>query len=927
LNKKPRLLAVTIVALLFAAGALHVARAQTTDAVWGEPVNLSRSGAASRPQIVVGLEDDLQVFWWDEFDGLMTSYRDGRSWAERARAPIIVTEIEGEGARAEVVRTPVSPMPAIFGGTDNAHAFWLGKADEETGIQPLLHSRVALSTTTWSEPASVAETARAWRMVAGPDGTLHLLTLRPLHTEEATAGVYYQRSTDQGGSWSDPRALYQTIYFRLVAREEAHLWLTADDEGRVYANWDDPRRQETYLAVSTDGGATWAAPEVLGGEREARRARVTLAPEEPLLLWEETGTAAGCVLQQQRVTPPVTGTLAFTETVDLGLSEPEQVLEELRACPEAPAFYRPGSEGPLMVLTGQGLTTAAWNGAQWAEPKSLTFSFEHPELGRQVYPEQFETTLVDERLAVVGIGQGGDVWYLESGVDAWEWVFAPPPPWSPPGNVSQSARVAGLPALTVDPDGRLHAVWGDPVAGLVGDADEELETASGALTYARLDPPEDGTAGDDGPQWSRPAAVLQTPDGGAVQPVLVGRGERLYALWSGGDAGTIYLSRAFTRDAYAPGGWSEPEALPMGGVTASSPAALVDAHGVLHVVYAAPLNEGRGIYYLRSDRATAPEGDHGDEGEAVDETGSVELGPWGEPQLIFDAQEAGFSAVDHPALALDPAGTLHVVWVRGSTTGPFPPQAVFHAQSGDGGQSWSEPRILAEGGYDWPLVAAPVPGEVHVLWNQVDGGGWTHRWSLDYGQTWTYQQQVRGFRDVPGPAGLRTDGAGNLHLVGLGPNEQGAPALHYGVWRWEEERWEQQDPFSVDPARETMPGVAAALTAGEGRLDVAFRARMPGESAGQTRPDVVHARRAVAVVTEEQEPAYTPVPTVTPLPTATPAPTPSPRAPVEAAPPPSGPPSVTFGPLSLPLMAMGGIGLALIIVLGVLATRGARRGR
>jgi len=917
-KQKPTLLAaltlVGLLAPLLAAAALGTARAQSSEEIWGEPVNLSRSGGASEPQIVAHWEGLVQVFWWDQFDGLMTAYREEGTWTDRAPAPIILSEVVGEGRTAEVVRTPIAAMPTIFAGSDHAHALWLGPADEETGLQPLLHSRLALGTTTWSDPQTVAETARVWRLTAAPDGTLHLIYLRPVHTEEAAAGVYYQRSTNAGVSWGGAEPIYQTIYFRLVEAEEAHLSLTADDDGHVYAAWDDPRREETLLVISADGGDSWLAPQILSPDRGARRARVTPTDEEPLLLWEETGVAAGCSLHQQRVSMPITPTLVTSQTVTL--SEPEPVLEELRACPQDPAFYRRVAGGPLMIAADQGLTASAWNGEQWAEPRSLAFSFEHPELGRQVYPEELHTALVGDRLAVVGVGQGGDIWYVESAVDAWDWVFAPPPPWSEPSSIAQAAGLTGRPALVVDADGRLHALWGDPDPG-VGVESARQQAAAGALTYARLEASAATATSGDGPQWSRPAQVLESPEGAAVQPALVTHGDRLLALWSGGEAGTIYLSRAFVRDAYAPGGWSEPVDLPMGGVTASSPAALVDANGLLHVVYAAPLNEGRGIYYLRSDPASAD-----------GQNGGPRIDPEAEPRLIFDAEAAGFGAVDHPSLALDPAGTLHVAWVRGSSGGPFPPRAVLHAQSGDGGLTWSQAKTLAEGAYDWPLVAAPVPGEVHVLWSQVEGGsGWTHRWSLDYGQTWTYQQQVRGFRDVPGPAALSADGAGDLHLVGLGRDDEDAPALAYTIWRWEDERWEQQDPFRVEGALDIYPGLAAALQSTEGRLDVAFRARVPVDSddGRGTSPSVLHARRTVPVVTEEQEPVYTPVPTVTPTPSPTPLPTATPRPAVQPEPPPAGPPIVGFGPITLPLIAIGGLGLALVIIVGVLVTRSQRR--
>ena len=941
-------------------------RFATPEGPWGEAVNLSLSGVANDPQIVAAPDGRLWAFWWDMLSGLVTtSYEPGgtsleEGWSPPVVAPILVPELMGEGDEAEWEFNTVQEMPSISGAGGYAHALWLGQPDEETGLRPLMHSRLSLraplawsTAWAWSRGRALAETALVWRLGEAPDGALHLVYMLPIHSETSPAGIYHRRSLDRGASWSGPTLLHDDIYVRRSAPEEAHLTIAADRGQRVYATWDDPRLGTSFVIASGDGGATWGEPHLVRGgpaqpaqgEKGVRRARVVPTSDQVLLLWESGGEAAGCALYQQRL---VTTTATMTTT----WSASRQVLEGLNGCPTAPVFVRTAEGNPVMLVGtgGETLTAVAWRGSEgptafsstemtasqsvsitstvpptsttpapgepaavqpsratpgWSEPRSLTANFEHPELGQPVYLDQLRATLADGHLAVVGLDQYGDVWYLQSAVDAWEWAFAPPPAWSRPTEVSQLADPSGLPALTADQDGRVHALWGDPGPGLPPQG-----AGGGALTYARLAPSGVLSARDE-PQWSRPAPVLQSPQGVAVQPVLVAHQDRVYALWSGGPDGPIYLSQAFAPDAYTPGGWSDPIALPTGGVTASSPVAVVDADGLLHIVYAATVNEGRGIYYLRFDPA------------APDSAAAVSDGP----QLVFDAQAAGWSMVDHPALALDPAGVLHVAWVRGSSAGPFPPQAVLHARSSDGGRTWSEPTILVEGAYDWPLVAAPVPGEVHVLWNQVERDAvWIHRWSLDRGQTWTYQQPVRGFRDVPGPAALATDGAGDLHLAGLGRDGQDAPALAYAVWRWDEERWEGQEPTTVQDALDPLPGIAAALQAPRGRLDVAIRAQMP-DADGGTQPAVLHARRAIPTVAAAEAPASTPLPTATPtaIPTRTPSPTPRPA--VEAAPPPTAPPSVALGPLSMPLIAIAGLGLAMLIILGAVAARAATRRR
>jgi uncharacterized protein (DUF736 family) len=853
------LIALTLVIVVSVRVAGSPAQAQSED--WSAPVNLSHCGAASNPVVLAGPDGAWQVFWWDQFDGLMAARWEGKEWSE----PV------GE----ELVSKPMGAMPQIEADAGGrAHAWWLGTPDKETGARPLMHSGVTIGDTAWSAPHAVAESALIWNMASDPKGGLHLVYVRVQHTDAFPAGVYYTRSTNGDATWSTPQALYNTIYFRLLSVEEAHVQVAADGQGHVHVVWDDPRLEKSFYARSADG-IVWEEPREVGNPEEgARRIQVAVGQEgEVLLLWEATRVAAPCALYQQR-------------SADFGATwgPPERVLEDLGRCPEGRTFLRT-AEGALLWVGGQGsegLTLAAWDGTQWSEPKYLGFSFEDPELGSRVYLDSLRATLSGGQLAVVGRGQDGEVWLLENQVDALDWAFAPPPPWSEPANVSQSQAVPGLPAIAADAEGRVHVLWSE--------ASEEGAPGT-ALYYARW--------GDQ--RWTRPASVLQSAEGGAWEPALAAVGEQLHAVWSGGRGGEMLYSWAYARDAYAPGAWSEPQPLPAPGPVGCCSAIAADSEGRLHVVYAVPLNEGRGIYYTRSDD-----------------------GAWSEAEVVFDAAAAGWSMVTHPRLAVDEQGTVHVVWVRAALPGTFPPEGVFYARSTDEGGVWSEPLAVAEGAYDWPLVAASGMGQVHLLWNEATGRrGWWQQWSSDSGEGWTSPQRVPGLTEVPGPVGVATDGVGALHLVGLGHDDAGEPALFYVTW--DGSRWNSPETFPLEMGGDA-PGVVVALQAALGRLDVAFRGETEEEGAKQV--DVWHTSRAVPAVAVTPAPTFTPQPTATPtsmpLPTATPRPTVNPETPMPS------PPSLELGPINLPLTSVGGILLAALIVVGVVgavATRGLWTGR
>jgi hypothetical protein len=846
--------------------------------------------------VVAGPDGTLQVFWWDQLDGLTTARWDGEVWSAAVASPIRIYQQVGEA----LTSVPIEVMPTLTADADGrAHAFWLGEPDRVTGARPLMHSRLAIGGTTWSAPAAVTQSALVWHLEADPTGTLHLAYVRPQHSAASPAGVYYTRSVDGGVTWSVLQVLYSSMYFRLLSPEEAHVHVAAGGEEQVYVTWDDPRLETAFCALSTDGGLTWEEPWAVGDPEEgAKRAHVVVGQEgRALLLWEAIRAAAPCSFYQQYA--------------DDG-GPPQRILEELARCPEEVGFLRAATGQVLLVTSDSGgdLTLAARNGAaaQWSEPKLLGFSFEDPELDRQVYLVSLRATLAGEALAVVGQGQDGDVWFLESQVNALEWAFAPPSPWSESVELSQSEGLPGLPAVATDAEGRVHVLWSEATGeGLPGEG----------LQYA----------GYSGARWTQPAEVLRSPEGKAEQPALVAVGDRVHAVWSGGRNGEILYSRTYVRDAYAPSGWSETQPLPAPGDVGSEPVIVADLTGTLHVVYAVPLNEGRGIYYTQSD----------DGGET-----------WSEAQVIFDAAAAGWAMVDHPSLAVDEQGTLHVAWVRAPLPGSGLPEGVYYARSGaggealrlrtprprsgqalrqDSGQAWSEPVQVADGAYDWPRVAATPTGQVHLLWGEAQGGfGWTHQWSVDGGAGWTRPERAGRFLGVPGPVELVADGAGTLHLVGVGEDDAGEPALLYTTWA--DERWGELETFRLAPGTGGEPGVAVALRSALGRLDVTFRGEAEGEES-EAQVDVFYASRPVPEVEVTPVPAFTPQPTTAPTPGSAPAPTPTPRPAVNPVAPSSAPPSLSLGPVNLPLVSLGGLFLValVVVVVGVLALRPLWAGR
>jgi hypothetical protein len=866
------------------------------------PVNLSHSGAASNPVVVATLDDTLRSFWWDRFDGLMIADGSVLSSSVLSGTQEIATT-EESWSEPRPVPLPVTTTPRILAdAAGRVHAFWL---EQPTGDQaaaaggkpqarPLMYSRLASDAASWLPTVTLAESAATFHVAADATGALHLAYVQVADTPGSPAGVYYRRTEADGARWSASAALDQSRYIRLLSPETAYVRLAADDAGEIYATWDDPRLEQLTLAYSSDGGAVWETPKpIADSEGQARQGHLVAVPgREILLLWEDTGASAACSLYQAPA----------ADLLSSATASGERILEELAQCPENAQFL-PLDEGQVLMVAGTGsdaLILAAWNGERWSEARRLSYSFTDSEMARQVYLGNLHATLVglsessaegasDQALIAVGVDLEGDVWVTSSQMGMLELVFAPLPPWSAPMDFAQSEGVADRPAIASDSVGRLHVLWSDaPVPGEPG----------AALLYSRRD--ETSTASGSEVRWTSPAQVLPSADGRADQPALTVVGDQLHAVWRGGQEAQIFHSQSFVGDAYAASGWQEPQPLPGPVALASWPDIAADIGGTLHVVYAVPVNEGRGIYYTCSE-----------DGES-----------WSEARQIFDAAGAGWAMSDYPRLAVGLDGAIHVVWIRADPLGNDLTQEIYYARSVDEGETWSEPLEVVAGIYAWPEVAAGGVGTVQLLWNEATGErAWWYQWSTDGGAEWTRPERVPGFGNVPGPIGLVADGSGTAHLVGLGQDNGGVPDLIYLTW--DGQKWGERETFRLDLALdEPVAGVSAAVLPALGQLDVVFRGQgAEGEAIQQT--NIWHTERVVPVVAMTPMPTAAPQPTPTPLPTAVPMalPTQTPSL-SQAQPPGSGDSVVDLLPLLLPG------GLAALIVAGVFGLgllRGMRR--
>ena len=841
---------------------------------WLNPTNLSKSGAASQPRLLATPDGGLQAFWWDRFDGLMTSLAgpDG-VWSEP-----VVARIRSNNLKA---------TPELFADPAGViYAFWLEAqtSGSASGQNALYYSQVNFGETTWTIPQRLTDSVVAYDVQRSESGELRLAYIRQLNTTKAPSGVYLLKKSTPRAKWSNPILVYASKYLRLLTPETAQLelYLTGSSSTSQvdYLKWFDPLPGEVVLAYSTDGGAAWNQPQVLQPEDEAFTSP-GLIPGQPSYLTWQTVLQGGCSIYQQEII--------------LGNSDPgspltfdplEPIMERIPDCPNGEERFET-IDGQLFWIWGEGtsrlsLTARSADQSQWTLPNQFNVNFEDPPTEASVSLDDLHSAFVGGQLFLVGAdARSGEVWFAQAGSSVLDLAYAEPSPWSEAQPVPLGGQFAGAPAMVVDGKGRTHTVWS---------VSSSQSSPGVSLFYAQSSP--NGILGPF-------ELVPSTKENVARQPTLyyeAGR-ERLHLVWSGGTDGALLYSWVGVDEAGSSAAWSLPTTLSTL-AEASWPQLAQDPSGTLYVLYAVPLNEARGVYLSRST----------DGGES-----------WEAPTLVFDAFHNQVPMVNYPTLAAGLDGKLHTAWVNAQAPGVGGPLSLDYSLSLDAGVTWSPPMILAAEGFSWPRLAVAA-GQLHLIYASEKGDLSTiyqrfigiDQDTLD-SSAWSPPLAIPGWRNVVLPYGLTASGfggsEGSLYLLGSDPN---VGILYYASW--EGERWTPIESHAEISVVDKGLGVGAAAPALGGQLSVGWMGYPITEDEASVEPELFIISRLISTLDTSAaiQPVSTPIPpTPTPTaeptlqPTAIPSPTPELNSPVQSS-------SIT---LPLPPMAVGGILVGIVVVL------------
>lgn len=721
------------------------AAAQTGELVWSAPRNLSQSGSASQPHLVVDSSGRANLLWLDEYDGLMAAQGVGGTWSAPVKLNLPFDE------HLESLKLAAGPSGLVY-------AAWIDK--EGSLFTSQVRGESFLSASAWSPALFLAYTTAAFDLTVSAQ-ELQVIFLRASASPDYPAGIYALRVI--GSSiLSTPRLLQTSPYYRGLEVGEGSLSVAAGPGGQVIAAWGDPALEQVLVAYSTDEGESWSSAQALdrrrpddGSGQGPGKPQVFFAGGQALLTWQAGHQGKACSYYSST---SADGGASWSEATSLPAP-----LDQ--GCGASLQYL--GQEGELGLFLAAGASDAAllaWQpgeGGRWSNTQlqGALSGFTHPETFRPVSLGCLQAGLAGEQLQVVGCERAGqgDLWQLERGLGdpaGWFPAEAAEPTWGEARLLSASedgeaARIVSA-ALAADALSRLHVVWFRP-----GDAN---------LYYAQWD----------GERWTGEQAVVKT-SGTLSQEVSVGiagDGTSLFVIWNDPAAGGLYYSLAPVVQALDASGWLTPQALPTGELAAAMPQALVEADGRLAVIYAAPYNEGRGVYLVESDAPLQ----------------AGQRPTWGEAELVFDAAAAGWESLSEPRLAQAADGSLVATWKRDRLPPAVQTSGLYAARRSPTG--WSEVETVYSGQVTWSQVAA-AGNELHRAWQAVVSGQPVlfHQFSSDGGASWSAVGRVSSQAGGEGPAGLAAEASGGVHLVQISSpaNQANSPQLAH--WSWQAGQW------------------------------------------------------------------------------------------------------------------------------------------
>jgi hypothetical protein len=290
--------------------------------------------------------------------------------------------------------------------------------------------------------------------------------------------------------------------------------------------------------------------------------------------------------------------------------------------------------------------------------------------------------------------------------------------WTPARRITWTDGSSSNPAIATGPTNSIHAVWIDDTHG------------NREIFYRR--------STDGGTTWEASYRLTSTP-GESLFPVLaVDSTDNVHVVWEddGPDDREIY----YRRSPDGGGTWDPVKRLTWNSGGSLNPAISVDSDDHVHLVWRDGVSGSSQVYYRGSK----------DGGET-----------WSWIKRI--SWLSGWSFI--PALTVDPADTLHVVWYSPAAGN----DEIYYRKSVDSGTTWTATKRLTwtSGDSIHPAIAADSGDNIHVVWYDNTPGNEEiyYKGSGDGGDSWGSVRRLTWQEEGQRLPSVTADSSGNVYVV------------------------------------------------------------------------------------------------------------------------------------------------------------------
>jgi V8-like Glu-specific endopeptidase len=344
--------------------------------------------------------------------------------------------------------------------------------------------------------------------------------------------------------------------------------------------------------------------------------------------------------------------------------------------------------------------------------------------------------------------------------------------WAASRRLTWTSGASADPAIAAGTSADLHLVWSDATPG-----HEEIY-------YKR--------SIDGGASWAAAARLTWSTSGAGFPAMAVDSSGSPHIVWQESTPGNAEIY--YKRSANGGATWKTSQRLTWTSGQSSNPAMAVAPSGSLHVVWEDDTPGNVEIYYKGStdggvtwtagQRLTWTSGGSHYPAIAVDPAGVIHV-VWeddtpGNREIYFKKSGDGGAAWTTakrltwssgqsglPAEAIDSSGHIHGFW-EDSTPGN---NEIYYKKSTDGGVSWTAVKriSLTSGDSQYPDSAVDLSGHIHVVWEDLTPENWEiyYNKSKDGGATWTAKERLSWTGGDSRHPAIAPDSFGNLHVVWL----------------------------------------------------------------------------------------------------------------------------------------------------------------